>query len=117
MLGTLLWTGCEKTSKEKIQTLELWSFPDGTLNLVANHGGPVEDEHTFPICIEQLDGVLRGRVLTLRSDDDVRLTVEHTHHRVCADYRSGDETWKHCVPVDEFRDVVEDIKARTAYVS
>ena len=116
MVGTLVWTSCERGAEQNLRYLELWSYPDGTLNLVAISEGAEGCEHAFPVCVEQLQGILEGHTMHLRCEH-LDLLLERSDDRVCAHCKSESRSWTHCVAVSEFADIVEDLLLVTPFVS
>ena len=104
MWGTLLGAFCERGNEASTRCLELWAYPDTTLNLVINQADSFGDlEYAFPCSPYQLLGVLRdqsfraqtadGTVLISRDGDTVRATFTPA---------SGSEGWQHTVAVEPF---------------
>ena len=116
MIGNLVWTGCERSADSRLQFLELWSYPDGTLNIVAANEAHDDCEHTFPIAVEQLEGILRGRPLQLHCAH-VCLKLEAIDDRVCSTCQTQFESWTQCVPLGEFCELIHEIKLATPFVA
>jgi hypothetical protein len=104
MTGVLLGAFCERGGADATRCLELWAYPDTSLNLVVNRYGPDgEEEYSFPCAPHHLVNVLRhlpfktvtidGTVIIERQADRV------TTHFTSADLQGG---WMQSVPVEPF---------------
>lgn len=87
MIGDLLASFCERGQGGGLRYLELWRFPDGTLNVVANKlQASHELEYSFPCGLPQMVAMLDGRrpfrseiegakIVMSREEDQVRAEV------------------------------------------
>ncbi len=114
MKGELLWIGCEKGGEDRLKVLELWTFPDGTLNILAVTDHTTGVEHSFPVGLERLEGVLRGKPVEFFATDVV-LRIRRCETMVCAECVVRDRVAKQCVSISEFEDVISRARARCAY--
>jgi hypothetical protein len=82
--------------------LELWAYPDTTLNLVVNRFGPDgEEEYAFPCATHHLVNVLRRRPFVTETDDGT-VSLERYEDSVRTEFLSSsqDDGWIQSVPVE-----------------
>lgn len=104
MKGVLLGAFCERGGIELTRCLELWAYPDTTLNVVVNRFGPEgEEEYAFPCALHNLVGVLQHRPFKQVGAAGT-VAIERNGDSVTALYRSADgsDGWRHSVPVETF---------------
>ena len=109
MIGVLAVSFCGRRSGDSSVCLDLWSYPDGTYNLVVEYDGETgKIEASFPCSLGQLAGVLMRRPLTI-SGDQGEVTVEACTESVCAQFEwpNGSGGFRHCVPTEEYRKAIE----------
>ncbi|MDR3689486.1 MAG: hypothetical protein P4L46_08920 [Fimbriimonas sp.] len=109
MVGELSVSFCQRKNGETSLLIDLWSYPDGTCNLVvalpvSSPGG----EDVFPCAPSQLSAVLEGRVFSLTGAHG-SIVIEKSVDRVCAQYTclTTSRSVRHCLPVDDFRRAVD----------
>ena len=106
MKGVILWTGCEQGGQEHINILELWLFPDGTLNVLAITGGDKSREHVFPVALEQLESVINGKSLEfVQGFASLRLELRDT--RIVAQCEISGTISEQTVALADFTDFIE----------
>jgi hypothetical protein len=103
MIGDLLASFCERGTEGGTQCLELWTFPDQTLNVVVTRVSREDEaEYAFPCAAHHVVGVLNGS-RTFRSQvGTAGLTLERTEDdqvRAHVSDTEGEE-WQQLVPVD-----------------
>lgn len=105
MQGQLLGAFCERGGGATVCCLELWAYPDTTLNLVVNRAGAEEElEYSFPCAVYQLFNVLEGpRELTFHTSEGT-IAVRRDEENLTATFisASGSVAWVHSVPVEPF---------------
>lgn len=104
MKGTLLGAFCERGDEQPARCLELWVFPDSSVNLVLNRQTPGgEEEHSFPMALYQLLNVLRKK--TFRAESACGTVVlQREEGLVFAEFRSETlgPSWRYCIPIEPF---------------
>src|SRR5580704_12122411 len=108
MVGVLAVSFCERKVGQAGVCLDLWSYPDGTYNLVMeNYGGQGQSEIAFPCALHQLSGPLLHKPFTCQNDDGV-LQIEKCGNQVCASYEpfDGDGSFRHCIAFDEYEEAI-----------
>lgn len=114
MRGVLLGAFCERGSDHTSRCLELWAYPDTTLNLVVNRLGPEGDEeHAFPCAPHQLVNVLVENKSFRSQTPEGTVVVEREDDQVTAEFVStkGDDRWRHSVPVEPFQNALAQVTA------
>lgn len=103
MKGTLLGAFCERGNGLATRCLELWAYPDTTLNLVVNRfDGREEYEYAFPCAPHQLVNVLQNRSFETETSEG-KVVLERENDLVKAGFQSTDgEAWEHSVEVEPF---------------
>lgn len=105
MQGQLLGAFCERGGEATVRCLELWAYPDTTLNLVVNRAGAEEElEYSFPCAVYQLFTLLEGpRELRFHTDEGT-IVVRREDENLSATFTSASGTvaWDHSVPVEPF---------------
>jgi hypothetical protein len=115
MIGKLVITFCERSAAGPPKALELWSFPDGTLNIVvASDSEQRQTEWSFPCAIEQLQSVLFGKPLILRDSEDRPMQLARVDDRICATYSAFGENWRQCIDVVELQQVFGELLTSAA---
>jgi len=98
--------------------MDLWAFPDATLNLVLVESGPTDErEYAFPCAPFQLVRVLRGETFrSANADGEVRLS--RNGDCVAAELRPNHgKGWVQCVPVPSLASAIEALDPEaSAYV-
>ena len=105
MIGELAVSFCDRKIGQGSVCLDLWSYPDGTYNLVIeNFVGPAKNELSFPCAFHQLAGLLDSRALVTQNDAGV-LAIEQCGGTVCAEFVpfEGHGGFRHCVGAEEYR--------------
>lgn len=103
MVGDLLASFCERRLKGGTQCLELWTYPDETLNVVVSRfDDQTEIEFSFPFATEQLLEVVSGDRSLKRVGKEADLTLELKDGVVRATVHPlGDyEDWQQQVPAE-----------------
>lgn len=114
MIGVLAVSFCDRKAGQAGVCLDLWSYPDGTYNLVMeNFGGQRERELAFPCALHQLALPLNGKSFTSQNSIGV-LQIERCGEQVCAEFVPFDlkHTFRHCIPSEEYRLAIEALEAR-----
>jgi len=104
MWGTLLVAFCERGGESSTRCLELWAYPDTTLNLVINRGDAQGDvEYSFPCAPYQLIGVLRGQAFEARTTEGA-VTLSRDDGVITASFMpaSGACGWQQSIPLEPF---------------
>jgi hypothetical protein len=113
MRGVLLGAFCERGSDDSSRCLELWAYPDTSLNLVVNRlSADGDEEYAFPCAPHHLIKVLKNE--SFRSEtEDGSVVVEREADNVTAEFVSskGDERWRHSVPVEPFQNALAQVTA------
>ena len=112
MVGVLAVSFCGRRSEDGSICLDLWSYPDGTYNLVVEHvRDTVKVEAAFPCSLGQLAGVLNRRPLSVSSDQG-EVLVETCAEAVCAEFRvtGKAEEFRYCIPMDDYRRALESLE-------
>lgn len=113
MRGELLGAFCERGCDQTSQCLELWAYPDTSLNLVVNQHTPQgESEYAFPCAPHQLVNVLNNKSF-LSETDEGTVRVEREADTVKAEFVSsdGNERWQHSVPIAPFQNALAQVSA------
>jgi hypothetical protein len=106
MLGELIATFCERSEMRHLKAIELWAYPDGTLNCVVSRcGSRVSLESAFPCHSSQLQGIMEGRSIRLENEEGC-VIIERTGARICARFSGFGEAWCQCIDVDSFAEAV-----------
>ena len=111
MRGELLGAFCERGGNDISHCLELWAYPDTSLNLVVNQYTPEgESEYAFPCAPHQLVNVLKNKSF-LSETEDGRVKVEREENTLKAEFIStdGNERWEHSVPVGPFQNALAQV--------
>jgi hypothetical protein len=96
MIGRLIATFCERPRAGTPHALELWAFPDGTLNLVLSEEGVASTgEHAFPCFSEHLEWALDGREVKLRNAADECVRLMGRGDKLIVQYCGQDDSWLH----------------------
>lgn len=107
MVGELFITFCERSIQGAMRALEIWSYPDSTLNVVvASENGKEKREASFPCSPNQLQKMLDGRRLTLENGSEV-LRIQRLDEFVSAEYHCPEAGWRQCVEADALQDAVD----------
>ena len=112
MVGVLAVSFCGRRSVDGSICLDLWSYPDGTYNLVVEHQNDKgKVEAAFPCSLGQLAGVLSRRPLSISSEDG-EVIVEFCGDAVCAEFgaHAGAGSFRYCIPVDDYRRAIESLE-------
>lgn len=105
MLGVLAVSFCERNGNDAHVCLDLWTYPDGTYNLVMeNFGGEGGQELSFACTLHQLSRPLHNRTFTCQDANGV-LQIERCGDYVCADFAPFDDRdrFRHCIHIDTYR--------------
>lgn len=104
MRGTLLGAFCERGSEASTRCLELWAYPDTTLNLVINRVDAHGDvEYAFPCAPYQLVGVLLDQTFRTQSVSGV-VVLSRDGDNVTASFTpaTGTGGWQQSVSIEPF---------------
>ena len=104
MTGVLLGAFCERGGVDSTRCLELWAYPDSTLNVVVNRFGiEGDEEYAFPCAPHQLVNVLRNRSFETETLAGV-VRIQRDEDNVTARFTSStkEDGWLHSVPVEPF---------------
>jgi len=115
MIGELAVSFCERKVGETCLCIDLWSYPDGTCNLVVSALiGSADYELSFPCVPHQLDGVVKGRSLYTENDEG-SILVEKCGEQICAEYSSlkSGRSIRQCIPSEEYRRAVDSLMTGT----
>ena len=119
MVGTLVVTFCDRGHEGPARWLEVWSFPDGSLNLViASSDATVSEEYVFPCAAHTLAAAAAGCDYQVSGPSGwVFLRAEG--NRMCAEFRRHEDNrgWIQCIPLAEFREAIEAVQPHGAYVA
>lgn len=115
MIGELAVSFCGRKAGETSLCIDLWSYEDGSCNLVVSTAvGATEHELVFPCAPHQLDAVLSGKALFVKNTEG-SILIEKCGDTVCAEYvslRSGRNV-KQCLPFEEFERGVNSLLSGT----
>ncbi|MGV3617542.1 MAG: hypothetical protein ACO1SV_19625 [Fimbriimonas sp.] len=103
MIGDLLASFCERGKEGGTQCLELWTYPDQTLNVVVTRVSREDEaEYAFPCAPHHVLGVLDGSRPFRSQVGNVGLTLERADDQVRAWVSAPAEgyEWQQLVPVD-----------------
>jgi hypothetical protein len=115
MVGELFITFCERSIQGAMRALEIWAYPDSTVNLVvATEDGAKKREAAFPCAQSQLQSVIDGRRLTLENGAAV-LRVQRCEDYVSADYYCAGDGWRQCIEVEALQEAVDRMRLSAAY--
>lgn len=115
MTGVLAVSFCERKAGSGSVCLDLWSYPDGTYNLVVEHFAETgRVEASFPCSLYQLAGVLQKRPFTMETEEG-SVVVEVCTDAVCAEFNSpsGKGSFRHCISIEEYRRAIEALELNT----
>src|ERR1700722_18077648 len=113
MVGVLAVSFCDRRAGQGGVCLDLWSYPDGTFNLVIeNYGGEKGKELAFPCALHQLAGPLLNKPFMSENDEGV-LQIERCGNQVCAEFvpshsRKG---FRYCIGLDEYQQAIEALES------
>jgi len=113
MVGELAVSFCERQPGQACVCLDLWSYPDGTYNLVIeNFCDDGDQELAFPCAFHHLAGVLNRKPLVSESEVGT-VTVERCGEDVCAEFQpSGDRNgFRQCISIGEYRRAIDALEA------
>jgi hypothetical protein len=113
MVGELAVSFCERKAGQVSTYLDLWSYPDGTYNLVIeNFGGADQQELSFPCAFHQLAGVLGGKPLISQNESGM-VVIDRCGNSVCAEFQPFDspEQFRHCIPLEEYRHAIDALES------
>ena len=109
MVGKLAVSFCERQAGESCLCIDLWSYPDGTCNLVVSSMiGLVDHELAFPCAPYQLDLVTSGQPLRIIRDEG-SIVVDWCDGEVRAKYTShmSGRCFRQCIALEEYRNAVD----------
>lgn len=110
MLGSLLMTFLDKSGDAPLRWLELWGYPDGTLNLViASDEEGVDVEYHFPCAPYHLREVVEGCPFQVSSKEGFVLLDRKDEHISASFQRSGEQGWQYAIPISDFRSAVDEL--------
>lgn len=99
MIGSLAVSFCEKKEGHVAVCLDLWSYPDGTYNLVLdNFRTEGHREISFPCTLDRLTAIAKGKGFVAENEAGV-VNIERCGEQVCADFQPFDGTgeFRHCI--------------------
>jgi|GEM_PF-2616397 len=107
MTGVLLGAFCERGVDRTTCCLELWSFPDTSINVVLNRFGPDgETEYAFPCAPHHLIGVLMN-VPFLCETGESRVSITRSEEHLVAVVMAEEGVgWRQSVPIEAFAGVL-----------
>ncbi len=112
MVGTLAVSFCDKGEGQPV-CLDLWSYPDGTFNLVLDNFQPEgSNQIAFPCALHQLSGVLKDR--TFMSENGAgTVEIVRCGDVVCAEFNptGGHSPFRHCIPVAAYGAAIQALEA------
>jgi len=109
MVGVLAVSFCDRGAGQESVCLDLWSYPDGTYNLVLeNHGDEGKVEVSFPCALYQLIAIKRGTMFVSQNDLGF-VEIDRCEDKVCAQFIpfSGPGGFRYCIRFDEYRSAIE----------
>lgn len=112
MIGELAVSFCEKEGRRAV-CLDLWSYPDGTYNLVLENFAPEgSQEMAFPCALHQLQNVLEGKPFVADNAKGA-ISIERCGELVCAEYGpiDGGRGFRHCIPFIKYREAIDALQA------
>jgi len=115
MVGELAVSFCDRSAGRTSVCLDLWSYPDGTYNLVMeNIGDGGTQELSFPCALHQLAGLLDRKSLVSQNEIGV-VSIERCGDSVCAEFMpfDGKDGFRHCVGLEEYRHAITALEANT----
>lgn len=108
MRGNLVASFCERSDGQPCRCLEIWLYPDSSLNLVVNRLDKRESqEHVFPCAPHHLVEVLKYK--TFRSvTEGGSIYMNRDESVVKAEFtsNSSDDNWSHDVAVGAFAEAL-----------
>lgn len=109
MVGELLATFCERCEEGGTQSIELWTYPDHTLNVVVTRvSSELEAEFSFPVAPHQVASVVLDAKPLRTACEYADLTLErHAEHIVARINHSEEEPWEHRVPADSLHHALQ----------
>jgi hypothetical protein len=113
MIGKLAVSFCGRQIGQPVVCLDLWSYPDGTYNLVVEQGGKSKNgDFCFPCSLPQLAGILDRKSLTTCNGLG-SVHIERCGEAVCAAFEDalGEPAFRHCIPIDEYRRAIEALES------
>jgi len=113
MVGELAVSFCERRAGQACVCVDLWSYPDGTYNLVVEHSGvDAKQEYSFPCSFQQLAGILDRKPLT-SSNEFGSVLVERCGDSVCAQFETEGEDagFRYCISVEAYKKGIEALEA------
>jgi len=103
MIGDLLASFCERGREGGTQCLELWTYPDRTLNVVVTRVSKMdEDEYSFPCAPHHVMGVLQGTRAFRSQNQDAGLVLQRHEDVVIAQVSGVEGAWEQRVPLESF---------------
>ena len=115
MVGELAVSFCDRKADQVCVYLDVWSYPDGSFNLVLeNLEGSSPREIAFPCALHQLAGVLKGKPF-VNEGPLGSITVDRCRGSVCAEFKPAGEkeAFKHCIPMEEFCSAIDALESRS----
>ena len=111
MVGELAVSFCERKKEESGMCIDIWSYPDGTCNIVVSAViGSKLHELSFPCAPYQFEDVLKGKPFST-SNEDGSILIEKCSDAVCAEYESLKSGCKarQCMPLENFHRAVDSL--------
>jgi hypothetical protein len=108
MRGNLVASFCERSDGQPSRCLEIWSYPDSSLNLVVNRLDEKESqEHVFPCAPHHLVEVLKYKTFHSVTEHGT-IFMNRNETVVKAEFTSGSkkEYWSHDVSVGAFAEAL-----------
>jgi hypothetical protein len=107
MVGKLIVTFCERGELGTHKAIELWAYPDGTMNLVVARDDQGEgSESSFPCALSQLWKVSENRRVELEHED-ARVRIERRGSLVCASFDRDADGWRQCIEATVYEEGLE----------
>jgi len=113
MVGELAVSFCERKVGQECVCLDVWSYPDGTYNLVVDNFGGIDGHGlSFPCAFHQLAGVLTGRPLVSQSPAGI-VTIDRCGGSICAEFEpsDGQTPFRHCIAAEEYDRAMDALEA------
>jgi hypothetical protein len=113
MIGELAVSFYDRRAGQASVCLDLWSYPDGTYNLVMEDiGDDGNEEFSFPCALHQLAGILDRKPLVNQNEAGV-LSIERCGTSVCAEFMpfDGKNGFRYCIGLDEYGRAIEALEA------
>src|ERR1700722_8703304 len=113
MIGHLAVSFCDRKPGQTSGCLDLWSYPDGSYNLVMeNFGGEGTRELAFPCALHQLAGPLHQKNFVSQTEEGI-LEIGRCGDTICAEFNpfDGRGKFRHCIGFEEYEAAISALEA------